>query len=34
MKGLIKLFTGLGAILLMLIGIGLLGVTIFAYFNA
>jgi hypothetical protein len=34
MRGLIKLFTGLGALILLLIGIGLLAVSIYGYINS
>jgi hypothetical protein len=34
MRGLIKLFTGLGALSLLLIGVGILAVTIYGYVNA
>lgn len=34
MKGLVKFFTGLGALILLLVGIGLLAVTIYGYVNS
>lgn len=34
MRGLIKLFTGLGALILLLIGIGVLAVTIYGFVNS
>lgn len=34
MRGLIKFFTGLGALILLLVGVGLLGLTVYGYINA
>lgn len=34
MKKLIKLFTGLGALIILLIGLALLGLTIYGYINS
>lgn len=34
MKGLIKLFTGLGAFIILLVGLGILGVTIYGFINS
>jgi hypothetical protein len=34
MRGLIKFFTGLGALILLLVGVGLLALTIYGYINS